>query len=76
MTPVTRRSFLKNSAILAGASSLFLPTGPTVLGNVVGANDRVRIALIGGGGRGMSVSKEFIKVPNTEYRSRRRRRSR
>ncbi len=53
MSRVTRRSFLKStSAAAAGAS--FLITGTKSSGNIIGANDRVRIAVAGLNGRGKS----------------------
>jgi predicted dehydrogenase len=59
----SRRAFLQNalggSAALA-ASSLF-PSG-----RVLGANDRIRIGLIGGGGRGTEIFKAALKCPNVE----------
>lgn len=36
-------------------------------GRVLGANDRVRLALIGCGGRGTSVARHMLKNPNVEY---------
>jgi len=54
---VSRRRFLKRSA-LAGAS-LALPVG-TALG-AVGANDRIRIAVVGVGGRGKEHIQGFGK---------------
>jgi predicted dehydrogenase len=49
--PTDRRSFLKQSAMLAGAAAM-----PRIArGAAVGANDRLRIGLIGSGGRGRSL---------------------
>lgn len=53
MTRKTRRQFLKSSsAIVAGSS--FLITGTKASGKILGANDRVRIAVAGLNGRGGS----------------------
>ncbi len=40
--------------------------------NVLGANDRVRLGIIGPGDRGTQILREAIRLP--EYRTRRRRR--
>src|SRR5205809_2536374 len=48
MKRINRRSFLKNSAIAAGA--LALPTYSW--GRVLGANDAIRVGIVGFGGRG------------------------
>jgi len=50
-TDSSRRSFIKtSSAIVAGGS--FLISGTKASGNIIGANDRVRIAVAGLNGRG------------------------
>jgi predicted dehydrogenase len=60
---LNRRSFIHNvagtAAALAG-SSLF----PSA--NVLGANDRIRFALIGAGGRGFEIFKVAMRAPNTQ----------
>ncbi len=60
---LNRRTFLHQlsggAAAIAG-SSLFAPA------RVVGANDRVRFALIGAGGRGHAIFKAALRAPNTE----------
>ena len=60
MTTNTRREFLKQAAI--GAAALAGYPGPTVLG----ANDRVRVGMIGVGGRGTELLKEVLQVPNVQ----------
>src|SRR5215207_6580366 len=58
---IERRQFLKEAA--AGtAISLAYPTS-----RVLGANDRVRLGIIGPGARGQELMKEFLKVPNVEF---------
>src|SRR5215467_1901462 len=52
---ITRRSFLT-----AGAATLALK------GRVLGANDRVRVAICGTRGRGKDHIRGFAKVPNAE----------
>ena len=48
--PVTRRRFIKSSALLAGGT--FLISGTQASGTILGANDRVRVAVAGLNGRG------------------------
>ena len=59
MTDNTRRDFVKTAA-LTGAF-LALPTS-----RVLGANDRVRVGMIGVGNRGQDLLDEIVKVPNAE----------
>ena len=67
MKNISRRSFLHTSAIVAGGASLFALTGPTVSGAVVGANERVRIALGGSGGRGTDLAvNQFGKLEDVQ----------
>ncbi|MDQ3253105.1 MAG: Gfo/Idh/MocA family oxidoreductase [Acidobacteriota bacterium] len=56
-----RRQFLKGAAASA-VIGLTLPTR-----RVIGANDRVRLGIIGPGARGQDVMKEFLQVPNVEF---------
>jgi predicted dehydrogenase len=58
MTTNTRREFLKQATIGAAALAAYPP--PAVLG----ANDRVRLGIIGVGGRGEELLKEVLQVPN------------
>jgi len=60
---MNRRAFLSHavkSTALVSATALST-------GKVLGANDRVRIALIGCGGRGTHVAKLMAQVPGTEF---------
>jgi predicted dehydrogenase len=58
---IDRRAFLKQAA--AGAAiGLAYPSA-----RVLGANDRVRLGIIGPGARGQELMKEFLKVPNVEF---------
>jgi predicted dehydrogenase len=61
MTDSTRRDFLKKTA---AASAAFLT--PNVAARVIGANDRIRIAIIGAGSRGQELLKQIAAVPGTE----------
>ncbi len=60
---IDRRTFVRRvaggAAAFAGAS-IFPPA------RVLGANDRVRFALIGAGGRGQAIFKAALQVPNAE----------
>ena len=60
---LNRRDFVKlSSAGLAAAS--VLGTSPTQAAR--GANDKLVVALIGCGGRGMGDAGQFKKLPNVE----------
>ena len=61
MTDNTRRDFLKKTA---AASAAFLV--PKFASGALGANDRVRIAMIGAGSRGQELLKQIVAVPRTE----------
>ncbi len=63
MTSVSRRSFNSGMAAL-GAS--FLITGTRASGNVIGANDRLRIAVAGVNGRGKSHMSGWHSQKNVE----------
>jgi len=58
---IERRQFLKQAAASA-AIGLALPGG-----RVLGANDRVRLGIIGPGARGQELMKEFLKVADVEF---------
>ncbi|HEX2666276.1 MAG TPA: Gfo/Idh/MocA family oxidoreductase [Candidatus Acidoferrum sp.] len=60
MTTNTRREFLKQAAIGAAALAAYPPR------SVLGANDRVRVGMIGVGGRGEELLKQVLKVPNAQ----------
>ena len=57
-TRYTRRTLMKTAAVGAGALAL----GPTA--KVLGANDKVRVAFIGLGGRGKGLLGSFQRHPN------------
>jgi predicted dehydrogenase len=54
----TRRTFLKQAAL--GTAALAIPS------SVLGANDRVRVAMIGVGDRGTALLEQVVAVPNVE----------
>jgi predicted dehydrogenase len=60
MTNNTRRDFIKQAAVGA-AAVLAYPSA-----NVLGANDRVRVGMIGVGGRGQDLLHEILEVPNAQ----------
>src|SRR5215469_4704628 len=60
MTTNTRREFLKQATFGAAALAAYPP--PSVLG----ANERVRVGMIGVGGRGEELLKQVLKVPNVQ----------
>jgi predicted dehydrogenase len=63
-TEVTRREFLKDSA-LAGAGAAVL--GGLAPERVLGANDRIRVGVLGSGHRARYVMGMFKKVPGVEF---------
>jgi predicted dehydrogenase len=61
MVENTRRDFLKKTA---AASAAFLT--PKFAAGALGANDRVRVAMIGAGSRGQDLLKQVAAVPGTQ----------
>jgi predicted dehydrogenase len=59
MTNNTRREFLSQVAI--GSAAMLLARS-----RVLGANDRVRLGIIGAGARGQEVLREMLAAPNVE----------
>jgi predicted dehydrogenase len=60
MAENTRRDFIKQSALGTAAMFVYPPA------SVLGANDRVRVAMIGVGGRGEELLKQVLRVPNAQ----------
>ena len=60
MTEQTRRTFVKQAALGTAAVLAFPPA------TVLGANDRVRVGMIGVGDRGSDLLEQVLKVPNVE----------
>src|SRR6185503_16211942 len=58
---IQRRQFIKQ-ATTAAAIGLVYPSA-----RVLGANDRVRLGIIGPGARGQELMREFRNVPNVEF---------
>jgi predicted dehydrogenase len=61
---ITRREFLKDAA-LAGAGAAVL--GGVAPARVLGANDRIRMGVLGSGYRARDVMEFFQKMPNVEF---------
>ncbi len=57
---IGRRDFVKQAALGTAAFMLYPPS------RVLGANDRVRVGMIGVGGRGTDLLKQVLQVPNAE----------
>jgi len=60
---LTRRTFVKQAAAGAAAYAAY---SLSPAGRVLGANDRVRFALIGAGSRGRQIFKAALECPNVE----------
>jgi predicted homoserine dehydrogenase-like protein len=60
MAENSRRDFIKQAA-LGTAAYLAYPAA-----KVLGANDRIRVGMIGVGGRGQALLEEVQKVPNVQ----------
>jgi len=60
MTDNTRRDFIKRTAV-GTTAFLAMPSA-----RVLGANDRVRVGMIGVGGRGGELLEQVLEVPNIE----------
>ncbi|MBT3482632.1 MAG: Gfo/Idh/MocA family oxidoreductase, partial [Opitutales bacterium] len=63
MSHISRRRFLQNTS-MAGTSLLL--AGTQASGKVFGANDRLRIAVVGLNGRGKSHIAGWLEQPNVE----------
>jgi len=64
MPLITRRSFLKQSTLAAGSYALI--SGTQSSAKVIGANDRLRIAIAGCHGRGKAHMAGWLGVPNVD----------
>jgi predicted dehydrogenase len=64
MSRMSRRQFITSTSAFAGASLLLCGTGAS--GKVLGANDRLRIAVAGLKGRGGSHIEGWLEQPNVE----------
>ena len=59
-----RRDFLKQAAASTTIGALGLTRSTA---RILGANDRVRLGIIGPGARGQELMREFVKAPNIEF---------
>jgi len=59
----SRRTFIKQTV---GGSAALVASGLFPSSPVLGANDRIRIGLIGGGDRGQEIFRAAIRCPNVE----------
>ncbi|MFO0508409.1 MAG: hypothetical protein ACK5YZ_00210, partial [bacterium] len=59
---LNRRSFLVSTGALSASSAFAAKPS----GRVLGANDRINVAVIGAGGRGFYVAREFNKAGKAE----------
>jgi predicted dehydrogenase len=66
MSPHNRREFLKRAATTAGVATAFTIAGANASGRVLGANDRVRIAIAGINGRGQTHITGFGGMKDVE----------
>jgi predicted dehydrogenase len=68
MKPGSRRKFLRDSIALGATSAVLggASADASSSDQVAGANDRIRIALIGCGGMGRSDLRDFVKVPGVQ----------
>lgn len=61
-TPYSRRSFIKTSA--AATAGLTLATSASAYSHIIGANDRLNVAVIGTNGRGNALIKSSLSTDN------------
>lgn len=64
MPPITRRQFLQSATLLAGSALLTHPLKASA--RVIGANDRLRIAVAGLNGRGQAHISGWLEQNNVE----------
>ncbi len=66
MARINRRRFLKTTAAASAAFSTFTISGTRASGQVLGANDRIRVGVCGIHGRGTSHMEGFTEQENVE----------
>jgi predicted dehydrogenase len=66
MSRQNRRDFLKTAAAGSFVAAAFTISGTKASGRVLGANDRIRIALAGINGRGQAHLHEYCRMKNVE----------
>jgi len=63
---VTRRTFVKQSIAAIGLASTFAISGSRASGQILGANDRIRVGVVGIRGQGSWHIKQFGEMENVE----------
>ncbi|MDR3198021.1 MAG: Gfo/Idh/MocA family oxidoreductase [Planctomycetaceae bacterium] len=63
---LTRRTFVKKSMAVLGMASTFAISGTQSSGQILGANERLRVGVVGINGRGQSHIKEFGSMKDAE----------
>jgi predicted dehydrogenase len=66
MKNVSRRKFIKTAAAASTVFPLFTIAGTKASGRVIGANERVRVAVAGLGTRGKTHLETYIAMPDVE----------
>ena len=66
MASHSRRSFLKGSAGLAAAGGSASAATAASSSRIIGANDRIRVGLIGCGGMGRGDLRDALRLKNVE----------
>ena len=66
MTSLSRRRFLKTAAAVSSTFPLFTIAGTQASGRVIGANDTVRVGVIGTGSRGGGHIGEFLGMDKVQ----------
>jgi len=67
MSEISRREFIDLAAGTAGASAMAATAPASAQSGPQGANNRVRLALIGSGGRGRHVMGLFLRQPDAQF---------
>lgn len=63
---INRRTFITKSMAVVGLASTFAISGGRASGQILGANDRVRIGVVGIRGQGGGHIQRFANLPNVE----------
>ena len=72
---ISRRQFLTRSAqtaaglVAAGALTSCATLRPTARGRIIGANDRINLAVLGIRSRGGALARRFAKIPNVRVKT-------
>lgn len=65
-----RRNFLMTASAIGASAKSFAASKAASSGRVIGANDRINVAVIGTGGRGFYVAREFQNVGKGTHNAR------